>query len=107
MSSRTHLDAQKTRGKLRDSDSRFGGGNSHNWEVVQWLKESQDEDYRWVWQRIWAGGQGKPEAKQGALDASDACMGYWLLTGDEDGDFLKLQEMMGDDWDTTRNPSVP
>jgi hypothetical protein len=79
-------------------DSRFGGGNSHNWEDVTWLKESPDEDYRWVWQRIWAGGQGKPQAKRGALDASDACMAYWLTTGDEDGDFLKLKEMLGTGW---------
>jgi hypothetical protein len=75
-------------------DSRFGGGNSHNWEDVQWLKESPNEDYQWVWQRIWAGGQGKPKDKQGALDASDATMGYWLLTGDEDGDFLKLKKLL-------------
>ena len=79
-------------------DSRFGGGNSNNWEDVQWLKESPNEDYRWVWQRIWAGGQGKPEAKRGALDASDGTMAYWLVTGDEDGDFLKLKEMLGISW---------
>ena len=81
-------------------NSRFGGGNSHNWEVVQWLKDSPDEDYQWVWQRIRAGGQGKPKDKRGALDTSDACMGYWLLTGDEDGDFLKLQKMLGTGWNT-------
>jgi hypothetical protein len=34
-------------------------------------------------------------------------MGYWLLTCDENGDFLKLQEMLGDGWETTRDPSVP
>jgi hypothetical protein len=76
-------------------------GNRHDsddWEYVQWLKESPDEDYRWVWQRIWAGGQGKPETKRGALDASDGTMAYWLVTGDEDGDFLKLKEMLGISW---------
>jgi hypothetical protein len=75
-------------------DSRFGGGNTHNWEVVDWLKNSTDEDFRWIWERIWAGGQGKPKAKRGALDASDCTMGYWLVTGDEDGDFNKLKKML-------------
>jgi hypothetical protein len=74
--------------------STFGGGNSHNWEDVEWLKELPNEDYRWVWQRIWAGGQGKPKAKRGALDVSDGTMAYWLLTGDEGGDFLKLKKML-------------
>lgn len=75
-------------------NSRFGGGNSHHWNDVQWLKDSLEPHYRWVWQRIWAGGQGKPKDKVGALDASDACMAYWLVTGDEDGDFLKLQQLL-------------
>ena len=79
-------------------DSRFGGGNTHNWEVVDWLKNSTNENHQWIWERIWAGGQWKPVAKRGALDASDATMAYWLVTGDEDGDFTKLKAMLGTSW---------
>lgn len=84
-------------------DSRFGGGNSHNWEVVDWLKESSKEDFQWIWERIWAGGQGKPLAKRGALDASDCTMAYWLVTGDEDGDFSTLKKLL--DYSSTKNHS--
>lgn len=72
---------------------KFGGRRFKKWELVEWMKTSSCDEYRWVHSRFLA----TAEHKDGGLDASDGGMAYVLATGDLDGNFSKLQELLDSD----------
>ncbi|MFC1764305.1 hypothetical protein ACFL6U_19805 [Planctomycetota bacterium] len=73
---------------------KFGGRKFKKWDLVEWMKKSSCEEYRWVHSRFMA----TAKHKDGGLDASDGGMAFALATGDLDGNFKKLQEFLGSDW---------
>jgi hypothetical protein len=74
---------------------KFGGRTFLKWDLVDWMKNSRCEEYRWVHSRFLA----TAKHKEGGLDASDGGMAYVLVTGDPDGNFNpKLKELLGTDW---------
>ena len=74
---------------------KFGGGRFHEWQLVDWMKNSPNPEYRWVYSRL----KKTAEHKRGALDASDGGMAFALATGDIDGNFSpKLKDFLGTDW---------
>lgn len=89
---------------------KFGGPNLKGWELVEWMKNSPCDDYRWVHSRI----RKTAEHKDNAIDASDGGMAYVLATGDTEGNFNpKLRDFLGTGWeqsasieDDTRAPQL-
>ena len=74
---------------------KFGGGRFHEWQLVDWMKNSPNPEYRWVYSRL----KKTAEHKRGVLDASDGGMAFALVTGDLDGNFSpKLKDFLGTDW---------
>ncbi|MFC1652209.1 ThuA domain-containing protein [Planctomycetota bacterium] len=74
---------------------KFGGGKFHEWQLVDWMKDSPCPEYRWVYSRF----KKTAEHKHGVLDASDGGMAFVLATGDTDGNFdPKLRDFLGADW---------
>ncbi|MFC2115071.1 Ig-like domain-containing protein [Bacteroidota bacterium] len=68
----------------------FGASGCSTWEQVDWLKDSPDEDFQWLYSRLratWEDGN--------KLDASDCTMVYYLAYSDEDGNFAKLHYELG------------
>ena len=55
------------------------------WRLYHWLRDASDARLRWIFTRL--------EAEQRA-DISDSTMTYFLLTGDEDADLTKLQDLL-------------
>lgn len=72
---------------------KFGGRRFKRWDLVEWMKNSPCDEYRWVHSRFLA----TAEHKDGGLDASDGGMAFALATGDLDGNFEKLQNFLGSD----------
>lgn len=68
----------------------FGASGCAEWGQVDWLKDSPDEDFQWIYSRLratWEDGQ--------KLDASDCTMAYYLAYNDEYGSFAKLHYELG------------
>ncbi len=78
---------------------KFGGRRYKRWDLVEWMKNSSCDEYRWVHSRFLA----TAEHKDGGLDASDGGMAFALATGDLDGNFAKLRDFMGSDWSESSN----
>jgi len=55
------------------------------WKLYHWLRDSGREDLRWLFKRL--------EAELRA-DISDSTMTYFLLTGDEELDLSKLEDLL-------------
>ncbi|RKY08456.1 MAG: hypothetical protein DRP66_04495 [Planctomycetota bacterium] len=73
---------------------KFGGGRFHEWQLVDWMKNSPNPEYRWVYSRL----KKTAEHKRGVLDASDGGMAFALATGDLEGNFSpKLKDFLGTD----------
>lgn len=74
---------------------KFGGRKYVRWDLVEWMKNSPCDEYRWVHSRFLA----TAKHKDGGLDASDGGMAFALATGDLDGNFSpKLRDFLGTDW---------
>jgi hypothetical protein len=74
---------------------KFGGKTFLRWDLVEWLKHSPCEEYRWVHSRFRA----TAKHKENGLDASDGGMAFVLATGDLNGNFSpKLRGFLGTDW---------
>ncbi|MFC2081284.1 hypothetical protein ACFLR8_03650 [Bacteroidota bacterium] len=74
---------------------KFGGKRYKRWDLVEWMKNSPCEEYRWVYSRF----QETAKHKDGGLDASDGGMAFVLATGDLDGNFSpKLKDLLGTGW---------
>ena len=74
---------------------KFGGGFFYEWQLVDWMKNSPCDEYRWVYSRFLA----TAEHKDVGLDASDGGMAFCLVTGDLDGNFSpKLRDFLGAAW---------
>jgi len=74
---------------------KFGGRRFKRWDLVEWMKNAQCDEYRWVHSRFLA----TAKHKDGGLDASDGGMAFALATGDLDGNFNpKLRDFLGTDW---------
>ncbi|MFC2115067.1 Ig-like domain-containing protein [Bacteroidota bacterium] len=80
----------------------FGSGKCASWELVDWLKNSTDEDFRWIYNRLRA-----TYAEKNKLDASDCTMAYYLAYNDENGSFTTLHEKIGDCMYQCDNPTPP
>jgi hypothetical protein len=59
-----------------------------DFSVWYWMRDHQDEDIRWIFERIKANYWGKS-------DISDAGMIYWLITNDENGSPSKFKQFIG------------
>ena len=84
---------------------KFGSGKFYKWQLIDWMKNSPNPEYRWVYSRL----KKTAEHKNGVLDASDGGMAFVLATGDTDGNFSpKLRDFLGTDWteSTSGNPKV-
>jgi hypothetical protein len=57
------------------------------WSSYYWLRDSSDSRLKWVFTRLEA---------EGRADISDSTMTYFLLTGDEDADLAKLENLLDD-----------
>lgn len=57
------------------------------WKLFEWLRDSGDANLQWIFSRLEAELRG---------DISDSCMTYFLLTGDEDADLVKLKQLLVD-----------
>ena len=78
------------------SKDKFGGDKYYEWHLVDWMKNSPNPEYRWVYSRF----KKTAEHKNGVLDASDGGMAFVLATGDTDGNFSpKLRDFLENDWD--------
>jgi hypothetical protein len=74
---------------------KFGGRKYLRWDLVEWMKDSPCEEYRWVHSRFLA----TAKHKDGGLDASDGGMAFVLATGDLNGNFSpKLKNFLGTGW---------
>jgi len=74
---------------------KFGSRRFHQWQLVDWMKNSPNPEYRWVYSRL----KKTAEHKDGCLDASDGGMAFVLATGDTDGNFSpKLRDFLGTGW---------
>ena len=74
---------------------KFGSGKFKEWHLVDWMKDSPCQEYRWVYSRL----RKTAEHKNGVLDASDGGMAFALATGDLDGNFNpKLKDFLGTEW---------
>jgi len=74
---------------------KFGSRRFHEWQLLEWMKNSPNPEYRWVYSRI----QKSAEHKDDCLDASDGGMAFVLATGDTEGNFSpKLRDFLGTDW---------
>ena len=83
---------------------KFGGKKFLRWDLVEWMKNSPCEEYRWVHSRFLA----TSKHKEGGLDASDGGMAFALATGDQDGNFSpKLRDFLGTDWNAARDGKAP
>ncbi|MEM1011534.1 MAG: hypothetical protein AAGI46_04855 [Planctomycetota bacterium] len=71
-----------------------------NFEVWSFLKDSNDEDYRWLYERIRAHTYNKS-------DVSDAGMVFFLLQGDENGSPAKLEAFLGASIESDDDADVP
>lgn len=82
---------------------KFGGKKYLRWDLVEWLKNSPCEEYRWVYSRFLV----TAKHKEGGLDASDGGMAFALATGDLDGNFSpKLEALLGTGWRKDPGPAV-
>jgi hypothetical protein len=82
---------------------KFGAKTFLRWDLVEWMKNSPCEEYRWVHSRFLA----TAKHKENGLDASDGGMAFVLATGDPDGNFYpKLRDFLGAGWavSTTASP---
>lgn len=71
--------------------SKFGGRAYNGWDQVEWMKNSPDENYRWLYSRFLE----TAKYKDNGLDASDGGMAYVLATGDLNGNFApKLKDFL-------------
>lgn len=85
---------------------KFGARSLHDWQLVDWMKNSPNPEYRWVYSRL----RKTAEHKEDCLDASDGGMAFVLATGDMDGNFRpKLRDFLGTAWSgpTSGKPTVP
>jgi hypothetical protein len=57
------------------------------WRLYQWLKDSRDSRLKWIFTRLQA---------ELRADISDSTMTYFLLTGDEDANLIKLKRLLDD-----------
>jgi len=55
------------------------------WRLYHWLRDSSDPWLKWIFTRLQA---------EGRADISDSTMTYFLLTGDEDADLVKLRSLL-------------
>jgi len=59
-----------------------------DFSVWYWMRDHQDENVRWIYERIKANYWGKS-------DISDAGMIYWLITNDQNGSPSKFKQFVG------------
>jgi hypothetical protein len=78
--------------QIRDGNPKLafpsGKGKSstpEQWALVDWMKNSSWANLRWIYSRLVA---------EGRVDISDSTMAYFLLTGDENADLTKLDNLL-------------
>jgi hypothetical protein len=71
---------------VRLATSPFGRpSEAAEWAPWEWMRDSSEEKVRFLWERMRA-------TKRG--DCSDAGMAYFLVSGDEEGDIVKLRRLL-------------
>ena len=70
-------------------DVNQGWNSGKNWTVWHWMKDHKDKSIAWVYERM----EAHPEK---VADASDAGLVYYLVTGDENANPVKLKQFFAD-----------
>jgi len=70
------------------STSRYGRpANPQDWQPWYWMRDSDDEKVRFLWQRL---------LTVNRADCSDSGMAYFLMTGDEKSEISKVRKLLDD-----------